>query len=93
MQIVKYQTEEESQQIIAAKQAQGLTLVEVANITEGNFLGFKEPDEFVTFWKGLFIQALKDRITAEGRIAEDIIAEYTALSAEDKAEILNSIGA
>lgn len=42
MQIVQYQTQEEAEQIIAEKTAQGLTLVEVANITEGNFLGFME---------------------------------------------------
>ncbi|WP_214813837.1 hypothetical protein [Exiguobacterium sp. s196] len=40
--IVKYKTEQEAQQIIDEKQAQGLTLVEVSNITEGNFLGFVE---------------------------------------------------
>jgi len=45
MQIVKYQTEDESQQIIADKTALGFTLIEVANITEGNFLGFLEPNE------------------------------------------------
>jgi hypothetical protein len=31
--------------IATEKTAQGLTLVAVSNITEGNFLGFKEPDE------------------------------------------------
>lgn len=45
MQIVKYETEQEAQQIIAEKKGQGLILVEVQNITEGNFLGFKEPAE------------------------------------------------
>lgn len=40
--IVKYETEEEAQQIIAEKTAQGLFLVEMANITEGNFLGFDD---------------------------------------------------
>jgi hypothetical protein len=45
VQIIKYTTEAEVQQIIAEKQGQGMVLVEVANITEGNFLGFKEPDE------------------------------------------------
>jgi hypothetical protein len=38
--IVKYQTEEEKQQIIGEKVSQGYTLVEVANIKDGNFLGF-----------------------------------------------------
>ncbi|ANS73716.1 hypothetical protein AWM70_03280 [Paenibacillus yonginensis] len=41
--IVKYQNEEEMQQIIDEKQAAGYTLIEVQNITEGNFLGFEEP--------------------------------------------------
>lgn len=42
MQIIKYTTEQEAQEITASKTAQGLTLVEVANITEGNFLGFDD---------------------------------------------------
>lgn len=41
--IIKYETEEDAQRIIAEKQAEGYTLVEVQNITEGNFLGFEEP--------------------------------------------------
>jgi len=45
MQIIKYQTEAEMQQIIAEKIGKGLILVEVQNIIEGNFLGFKEPSE------------------------------------------------
>lgn len=42
MQIVQYQTEEEKQQIIAEKTAIGLHLIEIQNITEGNFLGFDD---------------------------------------------------
>lgn len=42
MQIYKYATEEEAQQIIADKTVQGLILTDVQNITEGNFLGFAE---------------------------------------------------
>ncbi len=42
MQIIKYITEQEAQEIIAEKTAQGLTLIEIANITEGNFLGFDD---------------------------------------------------
>lgn len=45
MQIVKYTTEAEAQLIIAEKTGQGLILTDVSNITEGNFLGFKEPIE------------------------------------------------
>jgi hypothetical protein len=46
MQIVKYDgTQEEYDRIVAEKTGQGLTLVAVSNITEGDFLGFKEPDE------------------------------------------------
>ncbi|MGG6314100.1 hypothetical protein [Paenibacillus macerans] len=43
MLIIKYETEEEAEQIIYEKQKDGFTLVEVSNITEGNFLGFQEP--------------------------------------------------
>ncbi|WP_024834146.1 hypothetical protein [Ruminiclostridium josui] len=43
--IIKYTTEEEGQQIIAEKTSQGYTLIEVQNITEGNFLGFLESNE------------------------------------------------
>lgn len=40
--IFKYETEEEAQQIIDDQTANGLILVEVMNITEGNFLGFAD---------------------------------------------------
>lgn len=43
MLIVKYETEEEAQQIIAEKESARYTLVEVSNVKEGNFLGFQEP--------------------------------------------------
>ena len=42
MQIIKYQTEEEAQIIIAEKILQGFILTDVSNIGEGNFLGFTE---------------------------------------------------
>jgi hypothetical protein len=40
--IVKYETEEEADQIKIDKIGLGYILVEVSNITEGNFLGFQE---------------------------------------------------
>lgn len=64
MQIVKYQTEEESQKIIAEKTAQGLILIAVSNVTEGNFLGFKEPYENTTAEKTP-IEARLDAIEAK----------------------------
>jgi len=42
MQIIAYQTEEEKQEIIASKLSEGLLLVNVSNVKEGNFLGFTE---------------------------------------------------
>ena|GEM_PF-6405365 len=42
MKIVKYETEEEAEQIKNQQIAKGYILVEVSNITEGNFLGFQE---------------------------------------------------
>jgi hypothetical protein len=47
MQIVKYETEQEAQQIIQEKEALGFVLIEVSNITEGNFLGFTEPQSLI----------------------------------------------
>lgn len=44
MEIIKYDTEDEAEQIIADKTSAGYTLVEVQNVTEGNFLGFQPPD-------------------------------------------------
>lgn len=43
--IIKYASEEEAHRIISEKTSEGYTLAEVQNITEGNFLGFKEPNE------------------------------------------------
>lgn len=40
--IIKYETEEEAQQIIQTKQAEGFVLIAVSNVTEGNFLGFDD---------------------------------------------------
>lgn len=42
LEIFKYETEEEASRIKAEKEAAGFILVEVQNITEGNFLGFQE---------------------------------------------------
>jgi|GEM_PF-5038157 len=42
MQIIKYTTEAEAEQIKLEKVSQGLVLVEIANITEGNYLGFDD---------------------------------------------------
>lgn len=42
MKIFKYETEHEKNQIIDSMTAQGYHLIEVANITEGNFLGFDD---------------------------------------------------
>jgi hypothetical protein len=45
MEIIKYTNKTEKQKIISEQKAKGLILVEIANVKEGNFLGFKEPDE------------------------------------------------
>ena len=46
MQIIKYNgTKEEQDKIITEKTSKGLTLTDVSNVTEGNFLGFKDADE------------------------------------------------
>ncbi|MCT4597476.1 MAG: hypothetical protein N4A50_06310 [Vallitalea sp.] len=42
MLIIKYDTEQEAELIKKEKTSQGYTLVEIANITEGNFLGFDD---------------------------------------------------
>lgn len=41
--------------------------------------------------KTIFVNAIKSRMAQEDRIAEDIIAEYTRLTAGEKAEILAEI--
>ena len=49
MQIIKYDgTTKEYDRIVAEKTAQGFILTNVSNVTEGDFLGFKEPDEIKT---------------------------------------------
>lgn len=43
-------------------------------------------------WKlRIIMNAIKTRMKEENRTAADIIEEYTALSAEEKTEILNNI--
>ena len=44
-----------------------------------------------TWKKNIFVNAIKARMTQEERTAEDIIEEYTALTVEEKTEILNAI--
>lgn len=44
-----------------------------------------------TWKKTIFVNAIRARITQENRTAEDIIAEYTKLTEDEKAEILASI--
>ncbi len=41
--------------------------------------------------KNIFVNAIKERMTQEGRTAEDIIQEYTKLIESEKAEILAAI--
>ncbi|WP_018213731.1 hypothetical protein [Desulfitobacterium hafniense] len=42
MRVIKYDSEDEVQSIIAEQELNGLILVEVANVTEGNFLAFDD---------------------------------------------------
>ena len=76
MQIIKYITEQEAQEIIAEKTAQGLTLIEIANITEGNFLGFddKPREAKTTSVRGKKEKACPDRSgkTPAPRIVEAV---------------------
>lgn len=60
--IIKYTTEEVVELIIAEKTSQGYTLVEVQNITEGNFLGFLEPNETLPENAKTETQKLQDMI-------------------------------
>ncbi|AEY64838.1 hypothetical protein [Clostridium sp. BNL1100] len=60
--IIKYTTEEEGQQIIADKTSQGYTLIEVQNITEGNFLGFLEPNETLPEKDKTELQVLQETV-------------------------------
>jgi len=41
--------------------------------------------------KNIFIRVIKARMGIEQRIAEDIIEEYMALTAEEKTEILEGL--
>jgi len=41
--------------------------------------------------KNIFIRVITSRMAAESRTAADIIAEYTALLPEEKAEILEAL--
>lgn len=47
MEIVKYETEEERQEIINKKNKEGFTLIEIQNVTDGNFLGFIDEEELI----------------------------------------------
>lgn len=44
-----------------------------------------------TWKKTIFVNAIKTRIKQENRTAEEIIAEYTKLTTDEKAEILAEI--
>ena len=44
-----------------------------------------------TWKKNIFINAIKARMVQEDRTAEDIIQEYTKLTEEEKAEILEEL--
>ena len=44
-----------------------------------------------TWKKNIFINAIKARMEQENRTANDIIQEYTKLTDEEKAEILQAI--
>ncbi len=41
--------------------------------------------------KNIFVRVIQRRMAEEGRTAEEILAEYTALTAEEKQEILTTI--
>jgi uridine kinase len=41
--------------------------------------------------KNIFVRVVKRRMQDEGRTAEDIIQEYTKLTADEKADILAAI--
>jgi hypothetical protein len=69
--IIKYETEEEAEQIIAEKVALGLILVEVSNIKEGNFLGFSDnplPDKTP-------IEQQLDGVKAENAVLQQRLAQ------------------
>lgn len=43
--------------------------------------------------KNIFVRVVTRRMAEEGRAAEDILAEYPALTAEEKQEILAAVAA
>jgi len=44
-------------------------------------------------WKlNIFVRVSRRRMTEEGRTAEEILAEYPALTAEERQEILEALG-
>lgn len=45
-----------------------------------------------TWKRNLFVRAVSRRMSEENRTAEDVLAEYPALTVEEKAEIMNAIG-
>lgn len=44
-----------------------------------------------TWKKNIFIRVISRRMAEESRTAEDILAEYPALTADEKAEIMAAI--
>ena len=44
-----------------------------------------------TWKKNIFIRVVRTRMEQEGRTAEDILAEYPALTDDEKTEILTAI--
>lgn len=45
----------------------------------------------LTWKRNIFVRAITRRMSEEGRTAEEILAEYLALTEEEKAEILAAI--
>lgn len=43
--------------------------------------------------KNIFVRVITKRMQEEGKLAEDILAEYPALTVEEKQEILAAIAA
>ncbi|MNP28570.1 hypothetical protein D3C76_1215400 [compost metagenome] len=66
--IIKYETEEEAEQIIYEKQEDGFTLVEVTNITEGNFLGFQGSE----WTPSIYPKPLEERINENTEYLIDV---------------------
>lgn len=77
MQIVKYETEEEADKIKIEKKAQGMILTNVANVTEGNFLGFKEPDEIPVI--PVISPTIDERLTALEVKIDSILTKTVAI--------------